>query len=222
MKIKEVFANRRTIRKYTHKKIPYYIVHEILEQANLAPSAGNLQNWYFVVLTDEKIKEQMMPACLNQTWMLQAPVWIIICNDQDHVQLHYPKRYKLYSVQDCAIAGSYITLASQDYGIGSAIVGAFDDKAVSRILRIPDNIQPEMIITLGYPDEKFTGPHRRDPVNIKLYFDQWGNKERDTSIWPLYKHVVKAQEKTQKAKQKTKTGINLLIEKFKKLKQPKE
>ena len=59
MQFKKVFLGRRSIRKYKDKKIPLSVVGEILDLARFSPSAGNLQNWKFLVVTDVNKKNSI-------------------------------------------------------------------------------------------------------------------------------------------------------------------
>lgn len=175
MPFKSTYLGRRSIRQYKNKAVPLSVVGEIIDLAGYAPSSGNLQNWRFVIVMNKEKKQKITDACLDQSWMIEAPVFIIVCNDYDQVKEHYGKLGKLYSIQNCATVAFGITLAAHDLGLGTCWVGAFDNEAIQRILEIPDNIDPEVIITLGYSDEVKQPALREDP-RLFSYFDKWGQK----------------------------------------------
>ena len=153
MQFKEVYLSRRSIRRYKDKEVPLETIAEIIDLASYAPSSGNIQNWRLVVITSTETKHEIMESCLNQGWMMEAPVFIVVCNDYEKVKNHYGKLGKLYSIQNCSNIAFGLTLVAKEHGLGSCWVGAFDEEAVRRILKIPDNMDPEIIITLGYAEE---------------------------------------------------------------------
>jgi len=175
MQFKNVFLGRRSVRRYKDKDVPLSVIGDIIDLAGFAPSSGNLQNWKFIVVTDLNKRQQIADACLQQSWMVDAPVHIVICNDYEDVDTHYGKLGKMYSMQNCANVALGIMLAAYDYDVGSCWVGAFDNEAVQRILDIPENMDPEIIITLGYSDEMKQPSLREDPKYL-TYFNKWGNK----------------------------------------------
>tara|TARA_Y100000310_G_C20618832_1_gene782138 strand:+ start:839 stop:1444 length:606 start_codon:yes stop_codon:yes gene_type:complete len=176
MQFKNVFLGRRSIRRYKDKEVPLSVIQEIIDLARFTPSSGNLQNWKLVIVTDQKKKSNLADACLQQTWMEEAPVLIVVCNDYDDVKKHYGKLGKMYSIQNCSNIAFALTLIAQDKGLGSCWVGGFETEAVHRILGIPGNMDPEIIIAMGYSNETKKPAIREDSQYI-VYFDSWGNKK---------------------------------------------
>jgi len=183
MDFDKCLKGRRSIRKYKDKKIPWNKLALILDSARYSPSAGNLQNWRFIIVDEEEKKEKISTACLGQKWMNQAPVFIIVCSDNATIDKFY-KNLK-FPVQNCAVAVQNIMLAAYSFKIGSCWIGAFDEMEVKRELKIPDNISVEAIITLGYSFEKPEIPRRTDLNNL-LHFNEWKGKAKD-SMFPLKK-----------------------------------
>ena len=62
----EFLTNRRTIRKYTDKKIDNALLNELLEAAAQSPNTGNMQTYSVVITTAEELKKQLAPAHFNQ------------------------------------------------------------------------------------------------------------------------------------------------------------
>lgn len=175
MEFNKVYLGRRSIRKYKDKNIPLSLIGEILDLAQFAPSSGNLQNWKIIVVTELEKRQALADSCLQQSWMIDAPVHIVICNDYNKVKEHYGKLGKMYSIQNCANLALGIVLAACDKGLGSCWVGAFDNEAVQRILDIPEEFDPEIIITLGYNDE-IKSPSRREDLNNFTFINNWNQK----------------------------------------------
>lgn len=205
----KAMTERRAVRKYSDKKVKMDYVADLIETAKFAPSSGNVQNWRIIVVEDETIKEDIAIACLKQKWMVQAPVFLVICDEKINVKRLFGKRgVELYSIQNCAALTQNILLAAKDYGIDSCWVSAFDEDAVSRILKIPDGFVPEAIITLGYrKDKEIKAPNR---INIKeiVYLNQFGNKAKDLSFFPVEKQYKAMEDKGTKIKDKIKGIFN--------------
>jgi len=175
MELKDAIMNRRSIRNYAKKEVPMHLIGEIMEYARFAPSAGNIQNWKFVVVTDAKKKKEIAEACLGQYWMTKAWAYIVVCNDYKKVTTLYGKEGKMFSMQDCAIIATYIMLLAAEKGIGTCWVGSFNAAELQRILSLPEEIDPEIVLTIGWPEEKKGLPQRNDITDI-IFFERWGNK----------------------------------------------
>jgi len=215
----ECIKTRRSVRKYRTEPVDWDKISIILEAAKSAPSAGNLQNWKFIVVTDEEKRRSLAEACLQQYWMVEAPVHIIVVAEPEKAIRFYGIRGdRLYSTQNCAASIQNILLAANSCGLGSCWVGAFDENEVKRILSVAEEARPQAVITIGYADE--TPP---EPVHYTLenvcFFERWGSRIKD--IDAVLGHYGK---KLHKHIDATKTGIakhfenikGKLAEKFKK------
>ncbi len=183
----EAIDKRFSCRSYIDKKINDNDLLKILNAAIKAPTAGNLQPWNFIIINNDNIKEELVKACLNQRWMLQAPLFIVICGDSTNPKKFYKKRGELYLVQDCAVAAENIMLAATSLSLKTCWVGAFDTDAVKRILRLPDNIEPFTIITLGYSKENIPNK-KRHSLDTFVYFNEYGNFDAGKEFFPISKH----------------------------------
>jgi nitroreductase len=152
MDLFEAIRRRRSVRSFTSESIPERDLLTILEQACLAPSAGNVQPWRLVVVTDSTVKNRIARAALGQSFIATAPAVIVVCADLSSSAAAYGGRgVSLYSIQDTAAATQNILLAATALGYGSCWVGAFDEREVSQILGIPSEVRPVAVIPLGRP-----------------------------------------------------------------------
>ncbi|MFA5887543.1 MAG: nitroreductase family protein [Candidatus Nanoarchaeia archaeon] len=170
MDIRECIVERRSVRKYTEKEVPLHIIAEIMEHARLAPSAGNSQNWRFIIVLDKEKKAKISEAA-NKPWMKEAPVHIAVCNYSKKLTALYAESGKMFSIQDCAIIASYIQLLAFEKDLGTCWVGAFDNEKVEHILQCPEDIKIEAIITLGYPGEEETKQKIRNELKNLCFFE---------------------------------------------------
>lgn len=144
--------------------------------ATMAPSAGNTQEWNFIVVKDEEIKKKLAKAALDQDFIAEAPVVIVVCADLEKISLRYGKRGELlYSIQDTALAIQNILLSAHALGLGSCFVGAFDEERVKSILELPDNLRPLAILPIGYPAEQPEKPRRINFENL-TWLNKYGRK----------------------------------------------
>lgn len=172
----EVVFKRRSIRKFLKKDVDDKLIGLILYCATKAPSAGNTQDWEFIVVRDEKIKEKIAIAALHQMFIKEAPVVIVVCSDIEKIKLKYGERGEnLYSIQDTAAAIMIILLAAQALGLGSCWIGAFDEENIKEILGIPENLRPVAILPIGYPAEE-VGERWRIPFENLTWFNKYGKK----------------------------------------------
>lgn len=210
MELDECIKKRVSVKSYLDKDVPNEVLGLILEAGSLAPSAGNLQNWKFVIVRDKEKKQEIAVASKNQNWMNQAPVFVVVCNDKKLITEMYGKRGELYSSQDCAIAAQNIMLKTADLGLSSCWIGSFDLEAVQRILKIPEDVIPELILTIGYSAEELKNIDR-EPLKGITFFNEWGSAIEEKSLFPLGQTA----EKFIKSISEEKFDKQGLIEKFK-------
>ncbi len=173
MEVFHCIKKRRSVRKYLDKPIEWGKVMDILDAGRLAPSAGNLQNWKFILITNSDKRQEIAKACVDQLWVMQAPVLIIVCSESKHAESLYGERAnKLYNIQNCAAAIENMLLAATALGLGSCWVGAFDEEKVKDLVSMKQNERPQAIITIGYPDEEPKSPDKVDLEHL-VYFEKW-------------------------------------------------
>jgi len=176
MHVIEAIQKRRSIRKFKKEKIKDEYINLLIYAASLAPCAGNTQEWRFIIVNDERKKEELAKASYKQMWMKDAPVIIAICADEEEIRNRYGSRgVRMYMYLDCALAAENLILAAQSLGLGSCIVFAFDDEEVSEILKLPPHIKPIMLIPIGYPDEEPKMPFKKDIGDI-TFINEYGKK----------------------------------------------
>jgi len=173
MDVLECIRTRRSVRSFKSKQIENETLNKILESATLAPSSGNLQNWEFVIVKEKRSKEELVNIALGQNFIAEAPIVVIVCSNQKRISVYGERGDKLYSIQNTAAAIQNLLLAAWSFGIGSCWVGAFDEKALSGFLKLPEHIRPVAMIPLGYPDEKPIKPKRSEGI---FWLEKYGSK----------------------------------------------
>ncbi len=151
----QAIFSRRSIRKYLDVPVEWDKIGDVVRAGMMAPNSGNLQIWRFVVVRNQEKRKAVAEACLQQYWMEHAPVNIVIFAKLEKMSQYYGIRgVRLYSIQDCAMAAMNMMLAAHELGLGTCFVSAFEEEAMTRIFKLPDDVRPQGVITLGYPDEK--------------------------------------------------------------------
>ncbi|MEM2321022.1 MAG: nitroreductase family protein [Candidatus Bathyarchaeia archaeon] len=164
MEVFRVISERRSIRKYRRERVPKDILEKILEAGRLAPSARNLQPWYFIVVEDDEIKGKLVDACEGQRHVGEAGAVIAILGDPS-----VSARFN----QDPFIAASFMTLEACEEGLGVCWVGRFKEEGVRQILNVPENLRVIILLTIGYSDEK-PAPRPRKPREETVFLNEYG------------------------------------------------
>jgi nitroreductase len=152
MDIWQVFKKRHSVRNFDSRKdVSNDLIEKIIEAAKTAPSAGGLYPTDFIIVRDQKTKEQIARAALRQDFVAQAPVVIVVVSDVEKTASYYGERGRnLYVIQDAAAATENLILAATALGLGTCWVGAFDEEEIRKILKLKRDFRPLAIIPVGY------------------------------------------------------------------------
>jgi nitroreductase len=176
MNVFDAIFSRRSTRSFKPDKVDDKLIGLMLHSAMHAPSAGNTQEWQFIVVKDDEVKKKIAAAALNQTFIAGAPVVIVVCVDKEKIKFRYGERGEaLYAYQDTANATMLIMLTAEALGLSTCWVGAFDEEKLDYVLDLPTQIRPVVIIPVGYSDEIPLKP-RRIPFEQLTWIDKYGKK----------------------------------------------
>lgn len=165
----EVIKNihkRRSIRKYNNTPISQEDINTILSAGMTAPSAMNKQPWRFIVITDDKIKNEIVKISKYAQMVLQSPLSILVCADTDESFMDY---WKI----DCSACIQNMLLASCALNIGSVWTGISNEMMddYSKLFNLPKNIVPHSLIVFGYSDVPFEEKNYFDAS--KVHTNKW-------------------------------------------------
>ncbi|MFT4312599.1 MAG: nitroreductase family protein [Candidatus Woesearchaeota archaeon] len=174
MKLEQALLSRRSIRRYLQIPVEREKWVKMLHAAQCAPSSGNLQNWKFIIVTDQKKRLALAHDCHDQMWMSQAPLHIVVLADTQIAHQYYHVRgERLYTVQNCAAAIQNMLLQATQLKLATCWVSSFEEHHVREHLSIPDHLRPQAIITVGYPDEIVPAPAKKKLKDI-TFFEEYG------------------------------------------------
>lgn len=148
----QVIKKRKSVRSFDAScQVLKKDIEKIIEAANLAPSAGGIYPTNFLVIDEQKTKNQIAEAAFGQNFIAQAPVVIVVVSDLEKTASRYGERGKnLYAIQDAAAATENLLLAATALGLGSCWVGAFDEEKVAEILKLKKSQRPLTVVPIGY------------------------------------------------------------------------
>lgn len=170
----QLAASRQSDRAYEHRPVEREKLERILQAACLAPSACNAQPWKFVVVDDPELARRVGKAAaglgMNQ-FAKEAPVHILIVEESMNLTsfLGAKIKDKYFPLIDIGIAAAHITLAAESEGLGSCILGWFDEKEIKKLVGIPANKRLLLDITIGYPVKEKRKKSRKSKEKVVSY-----------------------------------------------------
>lgn len=149
----------------------------ILEAGRLAPSACNAQPWRFVVVTDKELATRVGKATAGlgmNKFARNAPVHILVVEESANIssQLGGKFKEKHFPLIDVGIAAAHLVLAAESEGLGSCILGWFDEKEIKALTGIPATKRLLLDIVIGYP-VKAKRDKRRKPVEKVISYNRY-------------------------------------------------
>lgn len=157
----ELIRTRRSVRRFQSTPIRPEDEERLLEAAVWAPTAGNAQPWFFERVHEPATKQRLCAAALNQRFIAEAPLVVVVCADLTRAVRAYGERgASLYCLQDTAAATQNLLLAAHAMGLACCWVGAFQEAEVAKILGLDDHLRPVAIVAVGEPAEDPAPPGR--------------------------------------------------------------
>ncbi len=167
MDFESVVKRRRMCREYADRDVPQEKLDRILDLACRYPSAGHMEPQEFIVVRDWRIKEALARAALDQRFVAQAPLVIVVVSDVRRSARRYGERgVHFFSIIDGAFVAMLVLLAVVNEGLGACFVGSFYDDEVRQVLGLPRDVRPIGIIPVGYCAEEPRKFQRRSRAQI--------------------------------------------------------
>lgn len=175
MMFSELAEKRRSIRVYADRPVEAEKIDAIIEAALRSPSGGARRPWAFVVVTDKVLLEKLAVAKPGgAAFIKDAPVAVVVCGD--------PSASGLW-VEDCSIAAVTMQYAAHSLGLGSRWAQmrgnnynevTTSKQYIAQLLGLPDNMEVECIIAIGYPGEQMI-PYKKEELRYdKVSYNRYG------------------------------------------------
>lgn len=181
MEFYDAVRKRCSVRKFKTDPIPQDVLDRILEAARWSPSWANVQATRYILVTDPEIKKNLS-NCLTEknpaTRAVEtAPLVIGLCLVKG--ESGYYKGKALTSLEgqwglfDAGLAAAQLTLAAAAEGLGTVHAGALNIEKGTEVLQVPDSAQLVELIPIGYPNQPFSSPKRKD-ISELVFKDTFG------------------------------------------------
>jgi len=175
MNAQECIRSRRSIRKFTDQSIDHSIIEEIVADAAYAPSWKNSQTVRYIVAegaTKDRIADEatnLWPG--NGAIIKQAPALVVVVSidkRSGYERDGSPTTIKGdgWTMYDAGVASQTFCLAAHDRGIGSVIMGIYDESVVASILGLEEGKSVSALIPIGYPDIDPEAPKRKEVSDL--------------------------------------------------------
>ncbi|MBN1199804.1 MAG: nitroreductase family protein [Bacteroidales bacterium] len=178
MNFLELVQQRESCRAYNPAKpVEKEKLERCIEAARLAPSACNAQPWKFIIVDEPELKNKISVAADSRLlgfnhFAKESPVLVVVVRESANLtsKLGTLLKDKPYPLMDVGIAAEHFCLQATSEGLGTCIMGWFDEKKVKALLGIPANKRAELIISVGYPATGDLRKKMRKPVEeIRTY-----------------------------------------------------
>lgn len=179
MEALQCIETRRSIRSFKNKPVPHDVIEKIVKEASFAPSWKNTQVVRYTIVEDAKIKEEIANSAVlgfsyNTGTITKAAALVVV--SIVHGRSGYEKdgsattsKDDRWEVFDAGIATQTFCLAAHDMGVGSVIMGIFDDEKVGKLVNLPEGQKVAALISIGYPDEEPACPKRKEVSDLVTF-----------------------------------------------------
>jgi nitroreductase len=176
MSFADLAKKRQSDRKYKDQAVEREKLIQCLETARISPSANNSQPWKFIVVDDFEKKEQIAECSIGlgmNKFTHQCPVLVAVVLERQNFMSTIGSmiKNKDYSLFDIGIAVNQFCLQAADLGLGTCIIGWFDEKKIKKILGVKNRRIP-LLISVGYPDAP-TREKVRKPLEVMSSWNEY-------------------------------------------------
>ncbi len=180
-------AQRRySVRSYLERPVDRDKISRCLEAARLAPSSCNSQPWTFVVVNDPVRKQELAAAASGgilpiNHFSRQAPVLVVVVVEQANAsaKIGAVLKGKPFPLMDVAIAAEHFCLQAAEEGLGTCMLGWFDERRVRALLGIPASARPALLLTLGYASGNAVQSRQRKDIGAMSAWNAYPGAEAD-------------------------------------------
>ena len=158
MDFSQLITVRQSVRKYANRPVPEETLDCLVEAVRLSPSASNSQPWRLILVTDPALRDRVARATFSRLvsfnrFAVQAPVLAVLVVEKAKVITQIGGRLKDrdFPLIDIGIAAAHFCLQAADLGLGTCMLGWFDEAVIRELLHIPASRRIGLVITLGYP-----------------------------------------------------------------------
>ena len=173
--ILNLIESRQSDRQFdTSRSVEADKVEAILRAANLSPSACNAQPWKIIVVDDKSLTEEVGKAAAGlgmNKFAKDAPLHLIIVEESANFSsmIGGKLKGKYFPLIDIGVLASHIILAAESLGLGSCVLGWFDEDKIKELLSIPKRKKVILDIVIGYSEKPKRSKKRKSLDSIVSY-----------------------------------------------------
>ncbi len=178
MNATECIKSRRSIREFTAEPISHEVLDEIVSVAAYAPSWKNTQISRYVVV-EGALKDSISESCFssfpgNGVIVSKAAALVVVTYVKNRSGFERDGSFSTNKEDrwqnfDTGLASEAFVLAAHERGIGSVILGYFDEEKVSKAISLPDNLGVSVLIAIGHPAVNPEAPKRKEVADLVSY-----------------------------------------------------
>jgi len=180
MDFNDLVKTRFSVRKYKKQPVEKEKLLKCLESARLAPSASNSQPWKFIVVDDAGLVEKVAKETFSMIvpfnkFVMQAPIILVIVLEKPKLitQIGEKLKNKEWAMIDIGITAEHFCLQAAEEGLGTCMLGWYNEKPIQKLLGIPEKNTIGLLISLGYPDYETIPTKKRKSLDEVLSFNKY-------------------------------------------------
>ena len=172
MEALECIKTRRSVRKFTDQPVTREELEQVVAAAAYAPSWKNTQVARYIVVTDKEKKQRLADDCMmdfafNQKTASGAPAMVVLTmitgrSGYERAGSFSTSQGTHWQSFDAGVAAQTFCLAAHALGLGTVIMGVFDEDKVKQVVTIPEGQKVAALIAIGHPAEEPMCPKRKD------------------------------------------------------------
>jgi len=166
MEFSELIKIRQSVRSYCDTPVEDEKLKKLIDAVRLAPSASNSQPWRLIIVTEPELKNKVAEATFSKLvsfnkFVPQAPVIAVLTIEKPKVITQIGGRLKdrEFPLIDIGIAATHFCLQAAELGLGTCMLGWFDEETVKKVLHVPKKTRIGLLISVGYAEHDY--PLRR-------------------------------------------------------------
>ena len=173
----DCIKTRRSIRTFKDKPIPHTLLESIIETASYSPSWKHTQITRYIAIESpsliSEIANHFTPdynsKIIHQLSTLIAVTYITKRSGFERDGSFSTKKEDRWQMFDAGVASQSVCLAAHEVGLGTVIMGIFDEEKITKLLDLPDGQELAALIAIGYPDESPNAPKRKTVQDLLSY-----------------------------------------------------
>src|SRR5512137_1204370 len=174
MTFPELVTIRQSVRKYQPRPVEPEKLERLIEAVRLAPSASNSQPWKLIFVDDAELRSRVAQATFSTAFSfnkfsLEAPAIAVLVIEKAGIvtQIGGLLKQRQFSLIDIGIAAAHFCLQAAELGLGTCMLGWFDEGRIRQLLGMPKPVRIALVIATGYPPEGYpVRPKSRRPLDV--------------------------------------------------------